>query len=152
MRLYFVPLLGHWERFSRINNSLSTIKIFFRFFFFFFGTENDFLSLLHIKSSRSTRVKSLYILRLSAINEYRIGRVKYSTFQTYKFYLYKFLACYEGTSLIKKIIGMEETISKLSNKKLLLTAKWQVRCWRLVKMCGTEWNMLFGPKAQRWDL
>ena len=39
-------------------------------------TKIDFLFLLHIKSSRSTRVKSLYILRLSDINRYRRGRVK----------------------------------------------------------------------------
>ena len=36
----------------------------------------DFLFLLHIKSSQSTRVKRLYILQLSAINQYRIGRVE----------------------------------------------------------------------------
>ena len=77
MRFYFVPLLGHWEWFSCIDNSLSTtLKIFFLFFFLFFVTEIDFLFLLHIKSSRSTRVKRLYILRLSAINQYRRGRVK----------------------------------------------------------------------------
>ena len=39
-------------------------------------TKIDFLFLLHIKSSRSTRVKRLYILRLSDINRYRRGRVK----------------------------------------------------------------------------
>ena len=39
-------------------------------------TKIDFLFLLHIKSTRSTRVKRLYILRLSDINQYRRGRVK----------------------------------------------------------------------------
>ena len=61
MQLYFVPPPGHWERFSCINNSLSIIvKIFFRFFFFF-SWQIDFLFLLHINSSRSTRVKRLYV-------------------------------------------------------------------------------------------
>ena len=39
-------------------------------------TKIDFLFILHIKSSRSTKVKRLYIFRLSDINQYRRGRVK----------------------------------------------------------------------------
>ena len=39
-------------------------------------TKIEFLFLLHIKSTRSTRVKRLYILQLSDINQYRRGRVK----------------------------------------------------------------------------
>ena len=41
-------------------------------------TEIDFLFLLHIKSSRSTKVKRLCILGQSAINLYQIGRVKFT--------------------------------------------------------------------------
>ena len=40
-------------------------------------TKIDFLFLLHIKSSQSTRVKRLYILRLSDLNQYRRGRVNH---------------------------------------------------------------------------
>ena len=54
--------------------ALNHNKDFCRFFLFFI-TEIDFLFLLHIKSSRSTRVKRLCILRQSAINRCRIGRV-----------------------------------------------------------------------------
>ena len=43
-------------------------------------TKVNFLFLLHIQSSRSTRVKRLYILRLSDINRYRRGRVNRSNY------------------------------------------------------------------------
>ena len=77
-------------------------------------TKIDFLFLLHIKSSRSTRVKRLYILRLSDINRYRRGRVK-------RFYkLNPKLQVRLYTTLVRPIIEYPPIPNALASKSLTL--------------------------------